>query len=95
MKSITIASLACIVAAAVTGLCAAWYWFRASRVQVNPTWDDEPGEVEASQNGWIAGILNNVTESSDLNRKAAFLTGMSVLLGANGGLLSVAASWIR
>jgi predicted RNA-binding Zn-ribbon protein involved in translation (DUF1610 family) len=38
--------------ALVTGLIAAYFWSRASMVPIVPTWKIEPGESDASQQGW-------------------------------------------
>jgi hypothetical protein len=84
------------VAALIAGLIAAWYWYRSSKVQIEPMWPQgpmglvEPGEVEASQGGWIGGTLLAFSASADLNSKAALWTAGSVVLAAISSVLSAA-----
>ena len=77
-----------------TGLVAAWYWYRSSKVQVEPVWPQgvfglvEPGETEGSQAGWITGTLTAYSKSADLNAKAALWTAGSVVLAAASSFVS-------
>lgn len=65
----------------VVGLFASLDWFRASRIDAVPIWvAREPVDPIQSQAGWIAGILTAASESSRLNRRAALLTGVAVIL---------------
>jgi hypothetical protein len=91
MKILHLTSIASIVlatAALVVGLRAAQYWLRASKVEIVPVWPDgayglvEPGETEASQDGWIAGTIGAVAASSELNKSAARWTAAAVILSA-------------
>lgn len=71
----------------IFGLLASLDWFRASRIEVEPVWGNrEPVDPILSQAGWIAGILTAASESGRLNRRAAFLTGVAVLLTTASGL---------
>jgi hypothetical protein len=74
---------------AITGLWAACCWWRASKVDINPGWDFEPVEPADSQGGWITGTMQAFTLSGNLNKKAAFWTGVSVALQALGGITSL------
>jgi hypothetical protein len=88
--SIGLAVLACI-----TGVVAAIYWYRSSKVPIEPMWSDgpfgpiEPGEHADSQDGWIGGMLRASTLVAELNAKAAQWTAGSVLLAAAASIASV------
>ena len=66
--------------ALISGLIAAWYWYRSSKVQIEPMWPQgsmglvEPGETEASQDGWIAGTLLEVKTTNGSARTPFFVT---------------------
>lgn len=94
-----VVSIALAVATLVIGLYAAMLWFRASKIPIKPTWDredgkegTEPGEREDSQDGWIWGAINNIAQSSELNRRAAWWTGVAVILGTSSNLVGVLSS---
>jgi hypothetical protein len=70
--------------ALVTGLIAAYFWSRASMVPIVPTWKIEPGESDASQQGWQVGTMMAFSKSGELNKLAARWTAASVALGAIG-----------
>ena len=77
----------------VVGLMASLDWFRASRIDTVPVWGSrEPIDPIQSQAGWIAGILTAASESSRLNRRAAFLTGVAVILTTGPGLAGLFAN---
>lgn len=74
----------------VVGLMASADWFRASRIDPVPVWGSrEPIDPIHSQAGWIAGILAAASESGRLNRRAAFLTGIAVMMTTGSGLASL------
>lgn len=83
------------ILAGITGIVAAIYWFRSSKVPVNPMWPEgafgpvEPGEHDASQDGWIAGMMESNARAAELNAKAALWTAGSVLSAAAASILSV------
>jgi len=85
------------VLACITGVVAATYWYRSSKVPIDPIWPQgafglvEPGEREGSQEGWIAGMLQASARVAELNAKAALWTAGSVLLAAASGIVSVLA----
>ena len=70
--------------ALVTGLIAAYFWSRASMVPIVPTWKIEPGESDASKQGWQVGTMMAFGKSGELNKLAARWTAASVALGAIG-----------
>jgi hypothetical protein len=66
-------------ASAITGLIAAAYCLRASKVNIKPTWDTEPAEGHLSDKGWTFGMLQAAIVSANLNAKAAVWTAVSVV----------------
>ena len=64
------------ILAGITGVIAACYWYRSSQVPIDPMWPDgplglvEPGETEASQDGWIVGMMQSNTHAAEHNAKA-------------------------
>jgi hypothetical protein len=103
MKPSTIAavtSMCFAVPALIVGLRAAWYWQKASEIGIDPGWNSgEPGDTRPCQpadlegigtmDGWLSATMEAARQSSDLNRKAAILTAISVVLA---GLSSFAGS---
>ena len=98
MKCLNIASIASIslaVAGLAVGLRAAHYWWKASNVETDPGWREgspqsaadalkpiRPPDPQLSQEGWTMGILNAALESACLNKAAARLTAVAVVLSA-------------
>jgi hypothetical protein len=81
----------------ITGGVAAWYWFKASKVQPVPTWARgltpfEPVVTELREGGRLAGLLEAVSESARLNKIAAVLTGISVFFSALSVVFGVMAN---
>ena len=66
----------------ITGLVAAYFWSSASMVPIVPTWKIEPGESDASMQGWQAGTMMAFSKSGELNKLAARWTAASVACGA-------------
>lgn len=83
------------ILAGITGVVAAIYWYRSSKVPIDPMWPKgafglmEPVEREDSQEGWIVGMLQASARVADLNAKAALWTAGSVLLAAAASIVSV------
>lgn len=76
-------------AASITGLGAAWWWYRSSQVRPDPGWGlpgegrgIEPTEEDQKNAAWTAAMLRALTEAADMNRKAAILTAWSIALSA-------------
>lgn len=87
MSHIRLAALLLALAGFVVGILAARIWLLASRVIVSPQWGDiEPRDPVMSQAGWIVGLLEASTESARLNRRAAMLTAIAVLLTTGSGV---------
>jgi len=74
------------VLAAAVGIRAAQLWHRSSLLYANPSWAEnggtEPMDESQSLAGWIVGINKFNNETAALNKRAAQLTAISVLLGA-------------
>ncbi len=87
-----IAEIAIAVLAFVTGLVAAWYWYRASKITADPGWGPnglaEPGIHPAAQDAWIVAMLRSASESARLNKIAAFWTAAAVALNALAALIA-------
>lgn len=92
MHDMKIVEITLAILALVTGLVAAWYWYRASKITADPGWGPnglaEPGVQSAARDAWIAAMLQSVSESARLNRIAALWTAVTVALA---GISSVAA----
>jgi hypothetical protein len=89
--------MALAIGALIVGLRAAWYWWKASVIAIDPGWNSgmpgdtrppEPADLEGigTTNGWLYSTVQTVTQGADLNKKAAKLTAYSVVLA---GLSSV------
>lgn len=87
-------ALGLTILAGISGTIAAIYWFRSSKVPIDPIWPQgafgsvEPGEHAASQDGWIAGMLQSNIRVAELNAKAALWTAGAVLLTSAASILS-------
>jgi hypothetical protein len=65
----------------ISGIVAAYYWWKASDIPVVPAWGDcEPVDTEDKMRGWAMGTLEALMVSSRLNKRAAQWTAISVLL---------------
>jgi hypothetical protein len=73
-----------------TGMTAAWFWYRASMVEMTPFLFGrvEPGTLKASQ--WISELLTASNDTDRLNKIAALWTASSVAIGVVGNLIT---SW--
>lgn len=78
--------------AAASGLLAAFYWLRASKVQIIPMWEVngriEPVTLGSANTEWIVGLLETSAKSNGLNAIAARWTAVSVVLGGASSLAS-------
>jgi hypothetical protein len=86
-------SIAAGVIAGVTGLIAAYWWYRSAKIVPVPAWavprtgvagvfSGEPGDSQESDSGWLAALLVAAKDSANLNKCAALWTASSVLAGA-------------
>jgi hypothetical protein len=85
-----VASLIVAAISLLTGLASAWYWWKSSKIEVDPKWFVQPGEVEAVQMGWTAALLAAGLEAAKLNKSAAIYAGLSIGAGTIANFLSAA-----
>ena len=80
------------MSSAAAGLYAAWLWWQASRVEIDPMWDNvstfEHVDIGQSNATWIVAGMRASARSGKLNRSAARWTALAVMLSA---LVSVCA----
>lgn len=84
-------SILLAISALVAGLLVARYWYPASKIQPDPGWPTEPGDSQASQMGWTAGIMEAIAKSADLNKTAALWTAAAVVLGSASSVVGALA----
>lgn len=88
------ASVAFAIVALGTGLVAAWYWLKASKIEVAPLsaqYGLSPsGLHDANQDDWITGIMVSVSGASRLNAIAAKWTAAAVVAGC---LSTLSGAW--
>jgi hypothetical protein len=92
----------------IVNLLAAYYWYKASEIEIDSGWrhglpqsaaDAQrpigPGDTQLSEMGWLTATMIAVGESAHLNKIAARLTAVAVvlnfvscILGALAGLFS-------
>jgi hypothetical protein len=88
------------VVGGAVGLWAAYFWLKASQVEVDPGWRSGPpqsaadarrptesGDPLISQMAWTGALLEAATKSAALNKAAALLTAVAVVLGVASSLL--------
>ena len=83
------------ILALAIGLKAAFTWYQASRVEIDPGWTSahpEPVDEILKQMAWNSAIIGAARKSSELNRVAAFWTAVSIVFG---GISNVAGSLIH
>jgi hypothetical protein len=88
-------SIALAVGALVSGLIAAFYWYKSSNVDIDPGWTvehPEPVVPELKQMGWNSAMMNAITTSATLNKTAALWTALSVALGGASTIVGSLAS---
>jgi hypothetical protein len=86
MKS---ASIACATIGLVTGLIAAWQWYKSSKVEIDPGWSlpgtgghTEPVIPELRDLDLHAGTITAFRDAANLNKIAALWTAVTVLAAA-------------
>ncbi len=81
----------CALSAFGTGMLAAWYWYRASKVMIVPMWERngvlEPVDPRHGTYQWVTGIIETAKKSGPLNATAARLTAVSVFFSGFTSLL--------
>jgi hypothetical protein len=85
-------SMVVAIAAFLTGVAAAWYWYHSAKVDPKTGWKPPVGDATQDPNAllanlnalfvWTFAIKDALRESSRLNRSAAIWTAISVLLSA-------------
>jgi hypothetical protein len=80
-----------VMGSLVTGILAAWYWYRASQVTLKlpdtPQGEDIDLEILKAMAIWIVKIRTEIAWGNRLNKIAALWTAASVLLSAIGAAL--------
>jgi hypothetical protein len=82
-------ALCLAVVSLFAGFASALFWLRSSRVNINPGWVVEPGEVGAAQAGWIAALLKASSEAASLNKRGALWAAVSVETGSLSGFIGL------
>jgi hypothetical protein len=108
MSPPSLASVILAFAGGLVGVWAAYYWLKASQIEVDPGWRSgipesaaearkpiEPVDRELADALWISAIIKAGGESAGLNKRAALLTAIAVVLGAVASILGGMAGWVR
>ena len=74
------------IAALVTGLIAARYWYQSSKVKIKHT-EADAKTFEMATFGWTVGAQEYIEKAAALNAKAAGWTAVSVSLSAVSTIL--------
>lgn len=69
-----------------TGIVAAFYWYKSSRIAIIPP--PISGDPNLEHLGWTSGTMQAFSISSNLNRIAAIWTAITVLLAGFSSLIS-------
>jgi hypothetical protein len=74
----------------VCGLIAAWYWYKASKVAVEPKFHELSDDVHETDFNWalMKAIMVAGQETNALNRSAALWTAAAVLLSGATSLVA-------
>jgi hypothetical protein len=77
----------------ICGLIAAWQWYRASKITIEPKFHELSEDVHESDFNWalVKAMLVAGQKTSALNRLAALWTAVAVLLGGATSLLATLA----
>lgn len=77
----------------VFGLVAAWYWYRSTRVAIDPLNDDPdaimPVVPELEQLAWLAAQFRANQEVGRLNTIAATLTAVAVVFSTASSVIGM------
>jgi hypothetical protein len=80
------------LSSAAAGLIAAFHWYKASKIRVQPVWDDHPELAPNSMKmylfGWVNALGAAFFWSSNKNAVAALWTALSVFLSAISVIMS-------
>ena len=86
------------VLSAISGVVAAWYWLRSSKVRIVPTWEQSAlGYALDHQEydefvKWILAHITAFSHAAALSRTAAFWTAASVALSAVAVIVTLSSS---
>ncbi len=75
-------------ASLVSGLASAYYWWASSKVEPYLDSEIEPPLLEMKQLAWTAAFIRASQTSGKLNKSAALLTAISVLLGSASNFIA-------
>ena len=85
-------SIALDIAAFLSGVAAAWYWWKSSAIEAELLYPEavrqNPGDVLLLQSMQLGGLLKAGKASAKLNRIAAWLTAIAVALSTASTLLA-------
>lgn len=79
------------VVASILGIVAAWYWFQASRVQVQDPHPQDGVSRNVQTDDFVLPTMKAFSDSARLNKTAASLTGLAVLSSTIGNLIGYGA----
>lgn len=80
--------LSLMMIAGITGIIGAYFWFRSALVPIEAPGGFEPVDEAGKANFWNVGLMNAFQKSACLNKWAASLTGVSVLLASIAGIVA-------
>jgi hypothetical protein len=84
-----LASIFFAFASATAGFFAAYYWYRASQINISPAWELDPrGDRERNIMGWVTGNMIAFTKSGKMNRYAALWSAIAATFAGTSALVS-------
>jgi len=108
MNCLNFSSVVLAILGLISGLCAAFHWLKASKIEVDPGFRSgpiqsatdaarpvEPGDSLLSTMCWTTANMVAFTKSADLNAIAARLTAVAIVLGGVSSVLGVLGSYLR
>jgi len=108
MNYLSFASVVLAIFGLIAGLCAAYQWLKASKIEVDPGFRSgsvrsaaeammpgEPGDSLTSTMYWTTANMVAFTQSAHLNAIAARLTALAVFVGGISSVLGVLGSYLR
>jgi hypothetical protein len=88
MKTLKIASMVIALLAGIAGVIAAFFWLESAKISIDPPERFEPVDQADQAMFWTFGAISAFVKSAALNKKAALLTAISVLLSTIAGILA-------
>jgi len=108
MNCLSFSSVGLAILGLISGLCAAYHWLKASKIEVDPGFRSGPiqsatdaarpvesGDSLTSTICWTTANMVAFTDSAYLNAIAARLTAVAVVLGGISSVLGVLGSSLR